>query len=152
MSLRAQALRGADLEGWRQWTCTRLPPVTGVTSAAAVVVALACIAVYAALVDPMAWLAVVLLGVVALPAVALLLLLASLARSAAVPRRLAGTAAGGLRPPRASVVAGLALWNLAVSIDGHDSGEVALSAVIAALALRPASGTCARDVLRSRRC
>ncbi len=48
-------------------------------------------------------------------------------------------------------MAGVGLWSLAVSIDGHDSGEVALSAAIAALLCAP-HGWAVRDALRTRRC
>ncbi len=105
-------------------------------TAGGVVAALVCIAVYAALVDPVAWLALVLLGVVALPAVALLLLLVWLARSPGLPDGLSGAAAVASVAASAAVAA-LGLWSLAVSIDGHDSGEVALSAAIAVVLCAP---------------
>ena len=105
-------------------------------TAGGIVAALVCIAVYAVLVDPLAWLAVVLLGVVALPAVALLLLLVWLARSPGLPDGVSGAAAVAC-VASSLAVAGLALWSLTVSIDGHDSREMALSAAIAVVLCAP---------------
>ncbi len=109
---------------------------TGVAGAVCVVLVLVCLTGYAAVVDPMAWLSVVLLAVPALLAVTVLLVLAWLARPAGRPR--AATRGAGAACVAASVVlAALGLWSLAVSIDGNDDGAVAVCTVIAVVLCAP---------------